>query len=135
MRTEVVRNVFVELRSMGPSLGGGIWRAPLGKIEKWKWKMGRMCGRDVVEDHVGHEDPEGEGGQGQVEAAETQGRQGDESPDHRGHDDGEEEAPQRDPLIHAGTRETQVEHDDGGDGAERDRGQVDLTGVAGEQGE
>ena len=42
---DTVRKVFGELRSIGPSLGGGICRVPLGKIEKCTWKMGSTCGR------------------------------------------------------------------------------------------
>ena len=85
MQAEVVRNVFGELRSIGPSLGGGIWSVPLGKIEKCTWKIGQHVRGDVGDDHVGDEDAEGERGQGQVEAAQAEGGQGDQPADERGH--------------------------------------------------
>ena len=90
---------------------------------------------DVVQDHVGDEDAEGQGGQGQVEAPEPEGGERDQATDQRGDDDAEEQPPDRDPLVEPGAGETQVEHDDRGDGPEGDRGQVDLTGIARQQGE
>ena len=71
MQVAVVRNVFDELRSIGPSFSGGICSVPLGKMESFQWKMGNTCGRDVCDDHVGDEDAERQRGQGQIEATQA----------------------------------------------------------------
>ena len=98
MQTEVVRNVLVEVRSIGPTLSGGIWSVPFGKIEKCTWRIGQHVRCDVRDDHVGHEDAEGEGGQRQVEAAQPQGGEGDQAADERGDHHAEEQPHSGDPL-------------------------------------
>ena len=133
MTVDAVRNVFCDEKSIGPSFGGGIWSAPLGKMEKLHVEDGQHVRKDVGDDHVGHEHAEGQRGQGQVEAAQPEGGKCDEPADNGGHDDTEHNAPQRDALRLAAARQAQVEHDDGGDGPERDGGQVDLPGVSGEE--
>ena len=81
MQVETVRNVFVELRSIGPSFSGGICSVPLGKIEKLHVEDRQHVRGDVGDDHVGDEDAEGQGGQRQVEAAQAEAGQGDEATD------------------------------------------------------
>ena len=49
-------------------------------------------GGDVEQDHVGEEDPEGQGGQGQVQASQPEGGKGYQGADDRGGDHADEDA-------------------------------------------
>ncbi len=106
---------------------------PVGEDREVGVEDGQDVRVDVPDDHVGDEHPEGQRGQGQVEPSQPEGGQGDQPTDHprRGYPD--QNAPQRDPRVETYAGQPQVEDEDGGDGPEGHRGQVDLPGIAGEQ--
>ena len=115
-----MRNVFCEVRSIGPNLGAGICSVPSGKIEKCMWKIGRTCGAMSAMIMSETKTPKASGGQGEIEPAQSERGQGDEPAHEGGHHDSDDHAPHGHALAGARTGQPEVEHDDGGDRTEGD---------------
>ena len=98
MHVDTVRKVFGEVEVDGTDLGRRDLQGAVGEDREVHVEDGQDVREDVGDDHVRDEDPEGEGGQRQVETSETERRQGDEPADDGGDHHPQDDAPHRDAL-------------------------------------